>query len=164
MVRTYKRKTTFGASLEVLKLAAEEVISKKQSLKTVALTHGLDKISLLCFCKKAKEVFSTSDYSKHKILFTAAEEQELVNYLLDAVKMFFGLSPKETRKLAYQYAKSLRKIIPCSWHAIQSAGVDWFKGLMKRHENNLSIRTLEATSLSRMTSFNRQMLICFTTI
>ena len=49
MVRTYERKTTFGASLEVLKLAADEVISKKQSLRTVALTHGLDKMTLLRF-------------------------------------------------------------------------------------------------------------------
>ena len=122
MVRTYKRKTTFGASLEILKLAAEEVISKKQTLRTVALHHGIDKMTLFRFCKKVKDGVSSSGYSKHKLLFTASEEQELVNYLLDAAKMFFGLSPKETRKLAYQYAKGLQKPIPCSWKATQSAG------------------------------------------
>jgi len=37
-----------------------------------------------------------SGYAKPRQLFSDAEETELVQYLLDASKMFFGLSPKET--------------------------------------------------------------------
>ena len=156
MVRTYKRKRPQRASFEVLQLAAEEVIAKKKSLRAVAMSYDIDKMTLLRFFKKVKDgVPYKSGYSHHKLFFTEAEEHELVNYLLDAAKMFFGLSPNETRKLAFEYAKTLQKNIPDSWLANSSAGLDWFKGFMKRQRNILSIRIPEATSLSRMTSFNR---------
>lgn len=110
MVRTYKRKRPQRASFEVLQLAAEEVIAKKKSLRAVAMSYDIDKMTLLRFCKKVKDgVPYKSGYSHHKLFFTEAEEHELVNYLLDAAKMFFGLSPNETRKLAFEYAKILPK-------------------------------------------------------
>ena len=75
------------------------------------------------------------------------QEQELVQYLLDASKMFFGLSAKETGKLAYEFATALGKEVPATWKARQSAGEDWFSGFMRRHQNTLSVRTPEATSI-----------------
>ena len=72
------------ASFEVLQLAAEEVIAKKKSLRAVAMSYDIDKMTLLRFCKKVKDgVPYKSGYSHHKLFFTEAEEHELVNYLLD---------------------------------------------------------------------------------
>jgi len=50
--------------------------------------------------------------------------------------MFSGLSPKETRKLAFQFnqfATDLGKPVPEIWKITLSAGEDWFSGFMRRH-------------------------------
>ena len=62
---------------------------------------------------------------------------------------------KATKVLAYEYAKTLGKNMPKNWEENCSAGEDWMYHFMKRNPN-LSIRTPEATSLSRATSFNRK--------
>ena len=139
----------------------------KKSFRVVALAYGIDKMTLYRYCKKLRAASSdegsnsqdapkvTSGYAKARQIFSDAQEQELVQYLLDASKMFFGLSAKETRKLAYEFATALGKEVPATWKARQSAGEDWFSGFMRHHQNTLSVRTPEATSLSRVTSFNR---------
>lgn len=75
-------------------------------------------------------------------------------YLLKSADIYYGLSPKEVRKLAYDYARKLNLKIPQSWTARQMAGADWFSSFMKRHPT-LSIRTPRATSLARATAFNK---------
>ena len=74
-----------------------------------------------------------------------AQEQELVQYLLDASKMFFGLSAKETRKVAYEFATALGKEVPATWKARQSAGEDWFSGFMHRHQNTVYVHQRQHT-------------------
>lgn len=78
----------------------------------------------------------------------------LEEYLLTSQKMFYGLTTKKCRELAYQYAEKNNLKFPKSWKEKKLAGEDWFQGYMKRHPN-LSIRKPEATSLARMTAFNR---------
>ena len=84
------------------------------------------------------------------------EEQEasLVKYLTTAANIYFGLSPRDVRILAYECASAFKVKMPQSWETNRCAGPDWFSAFLKRH-NSLSIRTPEATSLSRATSFNR---------
>jgi len=94
-------------------------------------------------------------YARPRQLFSDNEEGELVVYLTAASKMCFGLSAKETRKLAYELAVNLGKCVPENWQTSSSAGPDWFSGFMRRHKAVLSVRTPESTSLSRTTSFNR---------
>lgn len=73
---------------------------------------------------------------------------------MKASDIYFGLSPKEVRRFAFSYAKACNRKIPGSWSEIQMAGPDWFTGFLKRHPK-LSIRTPQATSLARCTSFNK---------
>lgn len=81
-------------------------------------------------------------------------ETTLVEYLVHCNDMYFGLSAKETRGLAFYFAKKLNLKVPASWEAARMAGEDWLTSFLKRHRT-LSIRKPEATSLARATSFNR---------
>ena len=61
--------------------------------------------------------------------------------------MYYGLSPKETRKLAYEFAVKNKKTFPDSWNKNAMAGEDWLSGYMKRN-TGITIRKPEATSLA----------------
>ena len=171
MPRTYKRKTSRGTPPDVLERAAADVLQKQQSLRSVALAYNIDKMTLHRCCKKVKAAMTddennsttttptlpkvASGYNKPRQVLSDVVEGDLVAYLVEAAKMFFGLSPKEVRKLAYQYAVSLSLSVPDNWSKHSSAGEDWFSGFMRRHRSEVSVRTPEATSLSRASSFNR---------
>lgn len=68
--------------------------------------------------------------------------------------MCYGLTYKQLRILAYDYAKNLKLKMPDSWTNKKSAGEDWLYSFMRRHRN-LTIRKPENTSLSRLTSLNK---------
>ena len=80
-------------------------------------------------------------------------EQMLVKYIKQASRIYYGVSPKELRMLAYQFATANDLRIPESWNDKKEAGLDWMKHLLKRHRD-LSIRNPEATSIQRMANFN----------
>lgn len=67
--------------------------------------------------------------------------------------MAYGLTPREVRELAYKIAKANGMAMPSIWKSKKVAGRKWFRGFMKRNPD-ISIRKPEATSLSRLTSFN----------
>ena len=87
-------------------------------------------------------------------VFSTEEETMLKEYLLKASKIHHGLSSKQVRKLAFEFAVRNGKEYPDSWKVNQYAGEDWFASFMKRCPE-LSLRRPEATSLSRATSFNK---------
>lgn len=84
-------------------------------------------------------------------MFSEQNENLLADYILKAADIYYGLSPKEVRTLAYEYANKLNLSIPESWVDKQIAGVDWFASFMKRHPR-LSLR---ATGLARASAFNK---------
>lgn len=81
-------------------------------------------------------------------------ENELAAYLIEQSKLYFGLSTKEVRRLAYEFSVKNNIEVRENWIKNQMASSDWLTGFLKCH-TNLSLRTPEATSLNRATSFNR---------
>lgn len=156
-MRHYKRKSTRATqSQDVYELASAEVIENKISVRKAAKTFNLCHVSLYRYVKKKKSNKSLSvGYVKPRLVFQEEEEAKISEYLLTCSNIYFGLLPLEVRKLAYQCAIMIKaKNIPPSWCENESAGPDWFKNFMKRNPR-LSLRTPEATSLSRATSFNK---------
>ena len=88
-----------------------------------------------------------------KFVFTPKQERELTIYLENCSILNHGLTPNATRKLAYQWATTLKLKFPPSWELNERAGVDWFKGFMNRNAS-LPIRKPENTSQARAAGFN----------
>ena len=153
-MRTYKRRTTRVRTADDVLVSAEAAVRSARSIRDVAAEFGVNFMKLHRFCKKSAGLPVGPRHEHTRQTFTKCQEDELVNYLQTAAKMYHGLSPKEVRKLAFQYAMKNDIICPRSWKVAEFAGADWFTAFIKRN-TTLSIRTPEATSLSRATSFNR---------
>lgn len=67
--------------------------------------------------------------------------------------MNYGLTYKQARQLAYQYALTLGKF-PNKWTENKEVRIEWLRGLIKRNKD-VSMRKPENTSLSRATNFNK---------
>lgn len=119
-------------------------------------------MSLRRFLKKRKEaeekVISVKSikigYQKNRQVFNVDQETVLVQYLIKCSHIYYGLTPKDVRQLAFACAVKYNIGMPQSWVNNKEAGVDWLSGFLKRNQS-LSIRTPQATSLSRATSFNK---------
>ena len=118
-------------------------------------------MTLQRFCTKIRSGGQPSvGYAAPRAIFANDQEQLLVKYIKRASELYYGLTPDDVRKLAYEYASINSVQVPKNWFTNKKAGADWFTSFLKRH-SSLSIRTPEATSLSRATSFNRSNVVLF---
>ncbi|XP_023218187.1 uncharacterized protein LOC111632236 [Centruroides sculpturatus] len=157
MPRKYKKKKQKERVMpEVIQGAIIEVVEKEASIRATASTHGIAKSHLARLVSRYKK--DNVVYSPHvgnRKVFTTEQEAELALYLMQASSMNHGLTTLQTRELAFQYAKLVQSnTIPKTWFTNNQAGLDWLQGFMTRNKN-LSVRTPEATSLARSTSFNK---------
>ena len=156
-MRTYKRKSNRGlTSLDNMNAAVKEVLDESRKCHAVATTRDISEATLRRYCSKVRTggTVETVGYPKNRCVFSTAEEASLTEYAKKAARLFYGLSTTQTRKLAYDYARTLNKDIPSSWAENERAGEDWLSDFLKRNAT-ISLRSPEATSLSRATSFNR---------
>ena len=116
-------------------LAVDDVIKNKMPLKRAAATHN---ICVMILKRKVRairggaEVVSAPYRSSSIKVFTTIEEKQLKQYIFDASKMGYGLSPSKLRSLAYDFAVKLGKRLPhskkgqtSSWMTKKEAGADW---------------------------------------
>jgi hypothetical protein len=156
-MRTYKRKSDRGVEQSVMEDAAKMVSERHLSARAAAQQCGIPRTSLLRFLQRLKTTGSTPTigYRNGRQIFSDHDEKELADYILQAGRIYYGLSTTETRKLAFEYATAnlSESDIPSSWKEKKHSGQDWLDGFMNRHPQ-LAIRKPQATSLSRATSFN----------
>ncbi|ELT93700.1 hypothetical protein CAPTEDRAFT_207955 [Capitella teleta] len=161
-MRNPKRKTSKGSVPGDVMEAAAKRVCAGQSVRDVADESGIPKTTLHRYVAKMNTEESprfTPNYFVNKV-FSEEEEKSLSEYLLRASKHHHGLTSKETRVLAYEYAVRNKKKFPSGWNETKSATYDWLYGFMKRNPS-LSIHSPEATSLSRSTSFNKTNVAAF---
>ena len=112
-----------------------------------------------CYIQKVKNAQEAEcpmpkrGYQSSRRVFSDEQEDAIASYLSTASDLYYGVSPKEARVLAFQCAVKFDIKFPEQWTSSQSAGVDWLYGFMSTHPS-LSVRMPEATSLARATSVN----------
>lgn len=155
MPRTYKRKTDIGMVPHEAMLQAVLMVIEGKSLRKVAEEKGVSKSALSRYVIKYRHDSAAvlSPNYQHSQVFSSEMENSLKEYLLTCSQMFYGLTPNNVRKLAYEMACRNGIQVPEKWNEKQLAGVDWFNCFLKRNPN-LAIRNPEATSLARATAFN----------
>lgn len=96
-----------STSMFAYQQAYEEVISGK-SLRKAAEMFNLDHVSLGRYKKKREDAPEntpieaiTMGYNSAKKVFSSAQEDEIAEYALKSADIYFGLSAKDLRQLAY---------------------------------------------------------------
>ena len=167
MVRTYIRKGSGPPDPELVRRAVIQFIHGKLSFRATAEEFSLKKSTLADAMKQYKAKMQILEQSgasgsnfdndivqeSTKFVFTSKQEKELAAYLEKCSLLNHGLTPYATRKLAYQWAITLKIKFPSSWKLNERAGVDWLRGFIKRNAS-LSIRKPENTSQACAASFN----------
>ncbi|KAI4456179.1 hypothetical protein MML48_8g00008219 [Holotrichia oblita] len=139
--------------------AAVLVLKNSWSIRQAALEFKVSKSTLARHLKIHKasenEEFQYNARCDINRVFSPEEEEKLANYLKQASQIHYGLTRKQFRILALDFAQVNKKKIPESWITNGLAGKNWYYEFMNRHKDALSLRKPQATSLSRSTSFNR---------
>jgi DDE superfamily endonuclease len=156
-MRTYIRKSLKGTTpVETLREGARLVGVENRSVRSAAKELSICHVTLRRFIEKQARPPSgpAFTYGRNRQIFSKDEESQLADYLKTGSAIYFGLSPSEVRKLAFECATVYKKKVPEKWNNDGMAGVDWFAGFLKRNPT-ISVRTPEATSLARSASFNK---------
>lgn len=152
MPRNYTRKTTIlSYTAEDLQNAISAVINDGRKIREVGRTFNIPESTIR---KKMLEDTPTLPRLGCKPVFSEEIESELKVYVLLLAKLFYGLTPRCLRRLAFRYAEN---------HNIANkfdkrkglAGKDWLYGFLKRSPG-ITLRQPEGTSLNRIASFNKE--------
>lgn len=154
MGRTKQIQRKRGHSANAMKKAIELVqggMSIRQASKECQLSYPTVRL----YVKRTKDAGQlrrlTPNYEVNKI-FTS--EEELVKYIEYCANIFYGLTAKDCRRVAFQMAKvNGKENIPQTWFHAQMAGFEWLRGFRRHPE--ISLRKPEACSLARATAFNK---------
>ncbi|XP_031328879.1 tigger transposable element-derived protein 6-like [Photinus pyralis] len=155
MVYKRPRKSARGTIEEEKYVEACRRVIGGEKNRSVARDLGMCHMTLARYVKKYKETETVNTgYKPYNKVFTEEREKELVSYCTSASKLYFGLTTKDLRKLAYEFAKHLKLNFPSKWEESQMASIDWYKAFMQRNPI-LSVRRPQATSLARAMNFNK---------
>lgn len=157
MVKPRERKTNRGQiPQDLYEVAAHSVINENMTVRAVARQYGMCHVSLNRFVNAVRENRNpVVGYRPHNKVFSIEQEQQLGQYVESAAKLYFGLSPRELRKLGFQFARLNNCNYPQNWNNLEMASEDWLTAFLKRNPT-ISIRTPESTSLARAMNFNKE--------
>lgn len=89
-----------------------------------------------------------------KPLFTKQQEQELADHVVKLAKLFYGVTPRELRRIAFDFAEA-NHLKHTFNRENKLAGKDWLSGFLRRN-SKISLRQPEGTSIHRISSFNAE--------
>lgn len=157
MPQVYKRRTDRQAvPHDVMLKAVNDVKVHKHTVRHVAEKYGIPRVTLGRYIvKHSNDPDSTLEpnFTNRKV-FTNAQEVELVKYMKDCSRRFYGLTTVQAREFAFDVAKANNIDVPREWSENEKAGKSWLHGFMRRNPD-ITIRVPEATSIARAAAFNR---------
>ena len=90
---------------------------------------------------------------------TFTQEQELADYILKVANLYYGLTPLELRKIAYEFAE--KNSIPNNFcKTTKLAGKDWLPLFMKQNPR-ISLRKSKGTSFNQINAFDQESVMLF---
>ena len=89
-------------------------------------------------------------------ILSVAEETQLSDRIAFLSNLFYGLTPIEVRRIAFEYAE-LKELNHPFNKVTKLAGKDWYYGFLRRNPK-ISLRKPEPTSLNRIKAFNKESL------
>lgn len=129
MVRNYKRKTNRAeVSLDSYKKAADDVVKQKMSLRKAVEIHKINFMSLQRFIKRGKD---QAGYVRPRQIFSDDLEAKLKEYIINCSRIYYGLTGREVRLLAYEYAVACNIRYPANWNSSKMATEDWLLSYKK---------------------------------
>lgn len=159
MVRNYVKKRPVPSWTEEDMAKALEMISRNEiSVRRASERFSIPKTCILR--RKNNELMPKSPRNDHfKPVFTEQQESQLVEHILDLEKRFYGITPLDARRLAFELAENIQLNHPFNKTA-KLAGNDWLSGFKNRNPQ-LSIRAPEPTSIARAAGFNKPQVLKF---
>lgn len=156
MPRTYCRETQKASWTSVQLKAALNSIRNGSSVREASKIFNIPRSTLQ---KRWKQNSDISPSLGRKAVFSVVEEELLAIHVIHLSKLFYGISRKEIKKCAYAYAE--KKGMACPFNKDrETAGDDWLWGFMKRNPT-IALRKPEATSINRITAFNKEEVAIF---
>jgi hypothetical protein len=151
MVRYYKRTSNRGAYSSDNVVKALQAIRDGMSKNKAATLFGVPRTTINRRLRNAAD--PPSSLGRFKPVFSHDFENELLMHVVEMQQRFYGLSLHEFRSIAYELAARNGLHHPFS-NKCKIAGVDWARQFMTRYPE-LTLRKPEATSMSRLSGFNR---------
>lgn len=152
MPRNYIRKTNKNEWTESqLKLAIRSIMQPPHlKIREASRKYGIHESTL----RKRMKINSVEHMPLgRKPTFTAEKEIMLVDHIINVAKLYYGITPHELRRIAYEFAEA-NKIKHTFNTTTKLAGKDWLYLFLRRHPH-ISLRQPESTSLNRITAFNK---------
>lgn len=143
--QTNKANWTIDQLEKAIKLIEEQNFSIRKAAKTM-------NIPFASLHKRYKKNTIKAPRLGRNTVFTPEMEKELADIIKKMANLFYGCTPKQIKRAAFEYAEALN--LKHSFNtSSRLAGRVWFEGFVAR--NNISVRKPEATSINRVTAFNK---------
>jgi len=146
MSRKYVRVTNRGDWSHENLLNA--ISNKEMSIRKASKAYGIPFSTLQERIKKGKTQILNLG---RKPVFCIDLENDMTKLIEDLAKLFYGITPLQRAAFAFAEDNKLEQNFNGS---LKLAGIDWFYNFIRRNPS-ITIRKPEATSISRITAFNK---------
>ena len=147
-MRTYIRRSSRVPYTRDQLLAAVERVRGGASLRSVSRDTGIPTRSI----RRQKNEDPDRQPRRKNAVFTEEQETQLAEYIVGCSDSCSGLTGKEARKLAADFAHANGIRVPQSWSGAGLAGYDWLAGFQKR--NKLSLLNPDVVPMANASGLN----------